>query len=243
MRAHLKHAAFAVTSLVVLAVAFVATKSGTTVRATKSPLQETADVVNKTKSLEVLDSRIVQVGEHCFVEFKVKNSGRKSVAIVAFDRYKGSERQVDFQRLSWLTENIETPLLAPGQTSSPTLVDLDGAQAHIAAVIFEDGTGEGDPAIFRRLREQFGYYKDGMRLARARVRALLAQVERGEKSSDATMEELQAELTKLGARTDQPMMASNGYLAAAAALRKAAKKGRGLTQLREAASDIEKAAQ
>lgn len=227
---------------VLLAVAISATKEHT-VRATKSLAQDTPLVLNKTESLEVLDTRTVQVGGDDFAEFKVKNVGHKRVAIVAFDRYKGSERQDGFQRLSWLTESIETPLLAPGETSPPTMVVLDGAQVHVAALIFEDGTGEGNPAILQRLREQFDLYKSGMRYARGRALGHLAQVERGLTPPDAAMTKLETEMTALGARTDQPMMASNGYLAAASALRKASRKGRGLAQLREAVSDIEKAAQ
>jgi hypothetical protein len=166
---------FLVTALLILSgVAFASW--GLILPGGKTASQDLPQVKNGTRSFQLVSKELRQFGEE-FVVLEMKNVSRKGITAYSISASPNGRTDTDY--------NISGHVIAPGETEEieiprATVNAADSTDSRgeirILAVVFEDGTSEGDPAITswireRRLGEKF-QFRQIARLLRDGISAL-----------------------------------------------------------------------
>ena len=156
----------------------------------KKPLANDATgIENNIQSLVVVPAITDANETRSLLKLKVTNVSKMNVTAYAFLKKDGSTLTTDGATTGWA--------LAPGGTDVVTLsADTgEGAAPSLHAVLFEDGTGEGDLNEVSRMRD----YRIGIAKQFERAIPLLNKVNSAPESVDAEalLDELQNELAAL----------------------------------------------
>jgi len=144
----------------------------------KTASQDLPQVKNGTRSFQLVSKELRQFGEE-FVVLEMKNVSRKGITAYSISANPNGRTDTDY--------NISGHVIAPGETEEieiprATVNAADSTDSRgeirILAVVFEDGTSEGDPAITswireRRLGEKFQFRRIE-RLLRDTISALVS---------------------------------------------------------------------
>ncbi|SRR6266404_392722 len=120
----------------------------------KTASQDLPQVKNGTRSFQMVSKELKQFGEE-FVVLEMKNVSRKGITAYSISADPNGRTDRDYSISGHVIEpgeieEIEIPRTA---VKSADLINSPG-EIRILAVVFEDGTSEGDPAICSWIRDQ-----------------------------------------------------------------------------------------
>ena len=166
----------------------------------KTASQDLPQVKNGTRSFQMVSKELRQFGEE-FVVLEMKNMSRKGITAYSISADPNGRTDRDYSISGHVIEpgemeEIEIPRTA---VKSADLSNSPG-EIRILAVVFEDGTSEGDPAIASWIRDQ----RQGKKVQFRRIERLLRKAINASGSpSPANLKSLRASIASLPETTEE----------------------------------------